>query len=241
MDLIFNDYSLSGQYSTIQDFLSCLNNNIIPCLEIAKRKRIPLLKKYDTYSRKVLSDTSLRNLLSARGNVLLMKFKLQIAALQTEPYWNMNSDSKDCLSEAVLRNASLLSFIPSNYDKKNITVEIGNEKKVIINSFDKNSFLEALSSFDIINLSNNFTIPEFSRYEYEIRLREPSNHIPHFHVLVDKKNSASVSLEDFTILKSNLTQKKWNEVFSTAISLIKQNKEDYLDIWFYYHPMEREI
>lgn len=236
MDLIFNDYSLNGQYSSVQEFLDCLCRNIVPCLEIAKRKGISLLKSYDTYSRIVLSNTTLHDLLSSRGNVLLLKFKTQIAALQKEPYWNLNSDNDNCLLEAASRQASLLSFIPSDYSKKNITVKINGEEKIIINSFNKSSFLEVLANFEIINLSNNFNIPGFKRYDYEIRSKEPSYHVPHFHVLVDKKHSASVSLEDFSILESTLSQKKWIEVFSESISLIKQNKEDYLDIWFYYHP-----
>lgn len=238
MDLIFNDYSLNGQYSSVQDFLDCLCRNIVPCLEIAKRKKISLLKSYDTYSKKVLSNKKLYDLFSIKGNVLLLKFKAQIAALQTEPYWNLNSENNDCLLEAASRQASLLSFIPSDYSQKNIIVEINGEKKNIINSFNKSSFLEALSNFDIINLSNKFHIPGFTRFDYEIRSKEPSNHVPHFHVLVDKKYSSSVSLEDFSILESELSQKKWIEVFSKAISLIEQNKEDYLDIWFYYHPKD---
>lgn len=235
MDLILNDYSLSGQYSSIQEFLECLIKNIIPCLEIAKRKRIPLLKSYETYSRQVLANKSLRELLSINGNALLTKFKFQIATLQSEPYWNVKSENKDCLYEAAARQASLLSFIPSEYPKKNVTLVINGEDKVLTNSFDKPSFLEALSNFNIINLSNHFIIPGYEEYEYEIRTKEPSNHIPHFHVLVGKKHSASVSLEDFNILDSKLSPKKWKEVFSKAISLIEQNKDDYLDIWFYYH------
>lgn len=236
MDLIFNDLSLDGQYSSLQEFLECLSQKIIPCLEIAKRKKITLFKNYETYFRKVLSNKTLHDLLNIKGNVLLIKFKSQIAALLSEPYWNENSKNKDCLLETASRSASLLSFTPSNYEQKSITVKINGKEKIIMNSFDKSSFLETLSNFDVINLSNNFTIPGYSRYEYEIRSREPSNHIPHFHILVDKKDSASVSLEDFKILKSELSQKKWIEVFSEAISLIEQNQEDYLDIWFYYHP-----
>lgn len=236
MDLIFNDFSLDGQYSTVQEFLECLNKNIIPILEVAKRKKIPLYKSYDTYSRKVISDKTLHDLLLINGNVLLLKFKSQIAALQSEPYWNTELENKNCLTEAAVRKSSLLSFIPSNYSDKTITIELNSEEEFILNSFDKPSFLEALSNFNVINLSNSFTVPGYPKFEYEIRSKEPSNHIPHFHVLIDKKNSASVSLEDFKILKTELSQKKWIEVFSEAISLIKQNKEDYLDIWFYYHP-----
>jgi hypothetical protein len=236
MDLIFNDCSLDGQYSTIQEFLECLCENIIPCLEIAKRKKIPLFKSHETYSRKVMPDKTLHDLLNISGRNLLLKFKSQIASLQTEPYWNETSENSNCLFEAASRKASLLSFISSKYGQKNIAVRIKEEEKIVINAFDKSSFLEALSVFSIINLSNSFSILGFPRYVYEIRIKEPSNHIPHFHVLVDKKNSASVSLEDFRILKSGLSQNKWVEVFSDAISLIEQNKEDYLDIWFYYHP-----
>lgn len=240
MDLIFNDLSLDGQYSSIEEFLDCLCNNIIPCLEIAKRTKISLFKSYETYSRKVLSDKTLHDLLNTSGNVLLFKFKSQIASLLTEPYWDSDSGNSNCLSETVSRQASLLSFIPSKYEQKSIIVEINGNEKILINSFDKTSFLEALSKFDIINLSNHFTIPGYTRFEYEIRSKEQSKHVPHFHVLVDKRDAASVSLVNFEILESVLSQKKWVEVFSEAISLIKKNKEDYLDVWFYYHPKKQK-
>ena len=236
MDLIFNDCSLDGQYPTIQDFLECLRKNIIPCLEIAKRKKIPLFKSCETYSRKVSPDKTLHDLLNIRGNAVLVKFKSQIVSLQTEPYWNETLKNPNCFFEALSRKSPVLSFVPSRYEQKNIAVKINGEEKTIVNAFDKSSFIEALSVFSVINLSNSFSILGFPRYEYEIRIKEPSNHIPHFHVLVDKRSSASVSLVDFKILKSELSQKKWVEVFSEAISLIEQNKEDYLDIWFYYHP-----
>lgn len=236
MDLIVNDLSLYGQYSSISVFLENLCKNIIPCLEIARRKKISLFKSYKTYSRKVLSGKTLHDLLIINGNVLLVKFKSQIAALLSEPYWDATSKNGDCLLEATTRAASLLSFVPSNYEQKNIFLEVEDRKVMIINSFDKSSFLEALSNFGVINLSNRFIIPGYARFEYEIRTREPSNHVPHFHILVDKEDSASVSLKDFKIIKSELSPRKWGEVFSEAIALIEQDKEDYLDVWFYYHP-----
>lgn len=120
--------------------------------------------------------------------------------------------------------------------KKTVAVKTsGGDEKEIVNSFDKGSFLEALSKFNVINLSNSFKIDGYPKYEYEIRSGEPRKHIPHFHVLVDKKYSASVGLEKFEILASDVSKKKWIEVFSEAISLIEKNKEDYMDIWYYYH------
>ena len=57
MQLILNDYSLSGQFQSVEnDFSEYFIDTLCPILDTLKEKNIPLLKKSDFYSRKITRD-----------------------------------------------------------------------------------------------------------------------------------------------------------------------------------------
>ena len=165
MDSIFNDYSLSGQYKRVDDFLDDLQQNMIPILDQAKKLRQKILKSYSTYSQLVTPADTLHRILITRGNPIITKLKLQLINLVCEePYWNddiktdldsiyeciNNALSPNCFSEALERSGCLISFGKEYYSA---TIEIKKNSTLyyIQNGYNKNSYIESLYFFNQID------------------------------------------------------------------------------------------
>lgn len=244
MEMILDDFSLHGQFVDVDDFCSCLQKNIIPCLDLARRKAVPFYKSYNSYSCVVFNKTTLHDLLSQNGNARLAAFKIYLIKFIRNPFWNANPQTNlthsisgfvpipNCITEAFYRKGTLLSF-----EKKEVILLVNGVNYIVPTADCKRTLLKIFSDNKILSLQNRFFIPGYSRYEFEIRIKEPTNHVPHFHICVDREYDASVSLETFEILASNVKNDNQDRIFGKAIELIKKNKDDYLEVWYYYHPV----
>lgn len=165
MEIVFNDYSLSEQFSTAEDFVDSLRNHTLPLLDILRRCDSIILKKYQTYELNVTSDITLYDFLKSpqlKGYAESQKLRSLLAALTDNPYWEDSpktqcgslyeteytgpfaGDMPNCFSEAFERDNTLLSF--ENDDFKNFKISIskdGNEG-YINNFYNTDSSLEVL-------------------------------------------------------------------------------------------------
>ena len=51
MELILNDYSIAGQFETLDSFETYFINQLDPAMQIAIKRKIPFYKRMDTFSR----------------------------------------------------------------------------------------------------------------------------------------------------------------------------------------------
>lgn len=155
MEIIFNDYSLTAQFETDEDFMDSLIKFTIPLLDVLKKCSSIVLKKYETYSLKVTSDISLYDLLTNHtysGRSELQKLRSLLVELTNTPYWEeapksnpksmysteytglFSGETPNCFSEAYERDSVVLS-IENEYFKKNAISIKKDDKNDLINNF----------------------------------------------------------------------------------------------------------
>lgn len=156
MEIILNELSLHGQYLGLNDFAE---RGLTPLAEIFRKivndNGISILKNHDFYNAKVYSDTRLHEIMyhvEFRRNERLRQFKSYLARFQNKPYWNedqrhrrgydyqiVNGDrpitvTGHDLAEAYARDASVISFAPSEYETE--LIEIACKELDVIKSID---------------------------------------------------------------------------------------------------------
>lgn len=125
MELILNEFSLNGQFDSEEEFAGYIIDILIPVLKIIEEKRIPLLRKSTMYNCQVTKEQQLQDLLKRANDPVLGVLKKYISNLAfCEPYWDLEAESlndvkyvypvkadePNCFTEAIERNAGLVSF-----------------------------------------------------------------------------------------------------------------------------------
>lgn len=90
MELILNDLSLQGQFADIDDFEDYFVEYLNRLFDLIIDQKIPLLKKQDTYSRKITENVTLDKYLKEAFNrpaATLLKEKI-IEMAYHKPYWD---------------------------------------------------------------------------------------------------------------------------------------------------------
>lgn len=167
MEVVFNDYSLDSQFSSIEDFLDSLIDNTFVILKYLSEQDNLLLKSYETYSRPVTSMESIYDILVSqkyRGFPEIRKLKSLLVQLSSEPFWQSNvrtdetatyhcsflgdffGTSPNCFSEAVERDKFLLSIKHDNFEIDLIDVKKNGKTQTIYNLFDKKNAAKKLFS-----------------------------------------------------------------------------------------------
>ena len=174
MDIVINDYSLDGQFESIDDFLDYLANDIISVLRMIDNQGADLLKSYQTYGRNVTADCSLNDLFKAKE----VNRYSEISALRRvlvqiidEPYWETSpktdqtavynvaaigtfkGDEPNCFSEALERDSLLFSFRHSDYTEKSINIVKNSIEYTVDCITDSLIFSDFLLNRDCITLS----------------------------------------------------------------------------------------
>lgn len=131
MEIILNDFSLDGQFKSLDnDFLEYFRWDLLPVLDIANKKELRFLKRTDFYSRKITQSESVHDLLKQSNNPIATLWKRYIIQMAySEPYWDNELASKrdivyqypidaempNCFTEAMERKISLFSFPHENF------------------------------------------------------------------------------------------------------------------------------
>ncbi|MDD2376802.1 MAG: type II toxin-antitoxin system RelE/ParE family toxin [Clostridia bacterium] len=165
MDVIINDYSLSGQFSSMEDFIENLCNDIIPIIKYFKLYNCKIYKSYETFDRLITEDKKLVDILHIKGISEISKIKSMLAAVMSEPpYWNENGHNTEgeyiieniqkcpeCIKEATERKSILFSFAHEFFLQHFITVMKNSIKIDLRNIYNINTALNHLFEEKIIN------------------------------------------------------------------------------------------
>jgi len=159
MDILINELSLEGQYSTVNKFLSEGLSAFINVLDEILVTNHILLKKYDFYNTKITRDIILHDIL--KGNISreydqIRKFKRKLAMLFEEPFWENDKKHSDddtylfdnvkindsSLAESCERDRVVVSFLHSNFQILEIPVFKNQDEISVDNLYDRFHFLE---------------------------------------------------------------------------------------------------
>ena len=159
MDILINELSLEGQYSTVNKFLSEGLSAFINVLDEILVTNHILLKKYDFYNTKITRDIILHDIL--KGNISreydqIRKFKRKLAMLFEEPFWENDKKhfyddtylfdnvkiNDSSLAESCERDRVVVSFLHSNFQILEIPVFKNQDEISVDNLYDKFHFLE---------------------------------------------------------------------------------------------------
>ncbi len=151
MDVIFNDFSLDGQFASIEEFEEYFVKTFYLLLHAIVSRKIPFYKKTDTYLRRLTKDETLLNYLHRSNRPvagIIKKMMYQIAC--EKPYWDEDvqtglenvyeypekSEEPNCFTEAIERTCCLISFPHQNYGEETISCS-KNGKIVVLHNFTK--------------------------------------------------------------------------------------------------------
>lgn len=169
MEVIVNDLSLNGQFSSIEDFTNNLLSEIVPILKMCENNDIQITKKSDIYSKYVTSSENLHSLLLLRGNPIISKLKSSLNKLMCdEPFWDSHSkidissnyESKvtsekiNCIYEAHERKTHLISFLNNFFSTTEIEIT-KNGKEYYVKNFT--SIKEYRSYLNYLKILDDYT------------------------------------------------------------------------------------
>lgn len=159
MDILINELSLEGQYSTVNEFLSEGLSAFINVLDDISVTNHILLKKYDFYNSKITRDIILHDIL--KGNISreydqIRKFKRKLAMLFEEPFWENDKQHSDddtylfdnvkinnsSIAESCERDNIVVSFLHSKFKILKIPVLKNQDEILVDNLYDELHFLE---------------------------------------------------------------------------------------------------
>lgn len=165
MDLIMNDFSITGQFESLDEFLDSIYTNTLPMLNGIYSQDNNLYKTYNAYDLKIFDDVTINTLIqNSKYNAYseVSSLKIMLCSLLEEPYWeddpctDYDSDYEckymgkftgkepNCFSEALERKANLISFEHNEFKDFKIDILKNIENFYINNAFNKESLGEIL-------------------------------------------------------------------------------------------------
>lgn len=169
MDLVINEFSLDGNFNTVDDFLDSLID-VIKIEKVMNRNSLNLLKHHDFYCSQVTSNHTLLEIFndnSYRTRPEIRRLKIIMSKLINEPpYWNdsqKHSDEdyyyceytdKNCnysLAEACERDQMVLSFLHENFREPSIKIKKNSDEINLYNIFNYRKLLDVLYDKEAID------------------------------------------------------------------------------------------
>lgn len=140
MEILINELSLHGQFTTVDDFVNTAVKPLLLLLQQIDTERDILLKKYDFWSANVTAKVTLREVFKgsySRTNDEIRRSKTQLAALLDNPYWeddrkhnspniyeyNAVSAFNTSLAESCERDKVVLSFTSVQFSSSILIVD----------------------------------------------------------------------------------------------------------------------
>lgn len=142
MQILFNELSLTGQFSDQDSFVS---NGLLPFVGVLKEMQgfsTLLLKKSDVWNKMITSTSTLHSILinnSFRKSDEVRRLKSAIAELTKEPFWDFES-KQDTESTYFLDGADVWGSSPAEACERDKTVV---------------SFISSIASSDPLNIVRN--------------------------------------------------------------------------------------
>lgn len=174
MDAIINDFSLNGQFESPEKFFDSLAENTLPAFQDLLCQKYEVLKSYTTYARKISSNMTLYDTLRTqrfRGYPEATRFKSFLSSCSENPFWSDSPQTDcsaeyyvdqisgedailpNCITEALTRNAVVLSFVKSDFKNSEILIYKNGQAHKIQNVYDGETTGRALFCRGQIGLS----------------------------------------------------------------------------------------
>lgn len=174
MNVIFNEFSIDGQYDNLEEFIDSLSKDTLPAMAYLEKKGGFLLLKSNTiFKRNICHNVNFGFFLSTQsfGKAELIRFKSILVQILDEPFWEdsivtesdavykceaigtFRGSEPTCFSEAMERRLPLLSLRHTSFSNLAVTVEKNQIPYSVMNLFDKESVCEVLLKHKLIGLS----------------------------------------------------------------------------------------
>ncbi|MDR1974660.1 MAG: hypothetical protein LBQ31_08325 [Bacteroidales bacterium] len=174
MEILINELSLTGQFTSVEKFIKDALPPLISLLKEVHPDKDLLYKKRDFYSSLITIDISIHNLLIgkySRNYDELRKFKSQLFSLFAEPHWensqkHLSTDmyvyngSNVCgqsIAEACERDRVIISFTHQDFSVIQIQVEKNRVPVEVDNLFTKGHYTELAYKREQIDYEQYFS------------------------------------------------------------------------------------
>ena len=164
MELILNELSFDGQFSSQDEFIQYVLDILMPLLDVVIENEIPLLKKSDLYQYMITCDSTLQDLLMRTDDPSMTLLKSYIVNLgYCEPYWDLetlmtdpegiyeypaSANEPNCFTEVIERSGQLLSLPHPDFDADMFLCRRDSEEFEISNIKDLRKLLKEILSED---------------------------------------------------------------------------------------------
>ncbi|GAB6010868.1 hypothetical protein [Viscerimonas tarda] len=156
MEILINELSLIGQFTTAEQFVK---DALLPLSSLLKEIDTTsnlLYKKQDLWSYPVTASNTLHDILIKRGSDEVTRFKSLLSNLINDPYWesvqehsveiiyicNGRTVTGYSLAEACERDKIVISFVESIYSTSTLQVIKGIDEIELNNLFAKEDYIE---------------------------------------------------------------------------------------------------
>lgn len=183
MDILLNELSLNGQFTSIDNFIDEGLPPIVSILKEVDSSNDLLYKKRDFYSSMVTPNTNLYDVVvgtHSRTYDQVRRAKRQLSALMDDPYWEDNPNqslndsyvylhdkiSGSSIAEACERDKVIISFACNEYSSKELDIVKNEENIIIDNLFDNGHYNDLLKAREIVipfSLKNSIRFSKTSR------------------------------------------------------------------------------
>lgn len=224
MEIILNNDSLFGQFKSDQDFLDSLSKNMIPCLNMAKKRNLSIVILHSVFGNHVCTGTTLSKLTDNHplADAEIQKFKRLLHQLESDKEYDY---SNNLLEYAYDNELSLLSFFPSNGKYESCFFELSGSKR-LRNICTRIQLVKHLIDLNVIKY------PQSQKYSFVIHKEDNTKHKePHFHISAGGDES-TIRIKDFQSASDNEIKKS----LINGVILAKQYQEDLIELWNFINP-----
>lgn len=247
MDYYLNEYSLRGQFSSVDDFFESLRSKTLPVLKKIHEQKENIIWKKDTFwQSEICAGITLTQIPKKKNERSgeLANLQIQLIRLAYEaPFWESDSElnirvkeykfdeenrdnfeAVNCFTEAIENEGRVISFIHPAYSIFQLPVVVennGNENECDIDNIYAVSWWDGEPEIKKWEVS--------SKYLIQIRAKEFEYHPPHFHA-IHNEFEAVFKLSDGELYKHG--KKRWTSQMITEIhDWYKIHKEELQESW----------
>ena len=213
MEYYMNEYSLRGQFSSLEEFYQSLLRYTLPVLKKIETvdKTNSLIWKNDMFwDLNVCNDIKIGEIRNQKGRsqetqIVSLKNKL-IKLVNEGPFWSeLDGDEFEvleykfdksyqtdksfpdvnCFTKAAGHGGVVISFSHDEYKKKSLELMIDESNAHLLGNIFSIEYWDEAATIEKWKMGNIYVV--------EVRAKEPANHNPHFHV-TSSEYSASVNL-----------------------------------------------
>ena len=249
-----NEYSLNGHFKDLDEFFDSLREYTLPLLkELEKEKGIVFLKSDDFWQSEITSGCTLHDLNKKHPNTrreeaTILKTKIR-QLVCSDPYWHKETKKPDikivkynfddehcktfaednCFLRALAQNDNIISFWHDAYKENKLYFDVSRDTEVQTEYLLNFAYKEHLPRLMIARKWN--VAEDISAF---IRLNEPDNHKPHFHV-ESQRYRGSFDLNTGEVLKDNGTANLKRQICVKIKKWHKENQKDLAAAWSEFH------